>query len=427
MGRFSLDGYTDKCVRMLNDMVNPKYVKADKQIPATLLRHCEGVAFITIWKAGMFFLGANAGGGCVVAKIKDESEPRGWRWSGPTSVACGGLGGGFIFGGEKIDSLIILNTKGAVRAFMGKGQVTFGGNLSLAAGPVGRDMEGHIGVSQNKEIVAAYSYSKAQGLYIGATLEGAFLAARNDDNKKYYGDPSVTPEKILAGEVNPPLKVDALHRELYAIHERRGDYKSLESSKHLNTGGSGLDPNSQSMAGMSGGDAEQQLAPNWRKVFTADGKAYYHNTVTNETAWEAPLAEPPRTSMGSPPVAKVVESQPFQNAPSSASSYGGASNSYGGASSSYGQPPVKSAYGQPPVRTASGAVIPPRPGSMRPVPPSVKRANALYDYVATRPDELSFKANESLVVIDKTDQNWWKCKSPNGATGLAPSNYLREM
>jgi len=58
---------------MLNDMVNPKYVKADKQIPATLLRHCEGVAFITIFKAGLFFLGGNMGAGCVIVKVPDTS------------------------------------------------------------------------------------------------------------------------------------------------------------------------------------------------------------------------------------------------------------------------------------------------------------------------------------------------------------------
>lgn len=61
---------------------------------------------------------------------------------------------------------------------MGKGQVTFGGNLSMAAGPVGRDIEAHVGLSNTKEVVAAYSYSKAQGLYIGATLEGAFVSSR---------------------------------------------------------------------------------------------------------------------------------------------------------------------------------------------------------------------------------------------------------
>lgn len=75
------------------------------------------------------------GGGCVLAKVPDESDPRGWRWSGPSSVVCAGLSGGFTFGAERVESLILLNTKSAVKGFMGDDQITFGGNLSIAAGP----------------------------------------------------------------------------------------------------------------------------------------------------------------------------------------------------------------------------------------------------------------------------------------------------
>ena len=49
---------------------------------------------------------------------------------------------------------------------MGKGQVTFGGSLSLAAGPVGRDVSGAVGMSDTKEISVAYSYSRAKGAYV---------------------------------------------------------------------------------------------------------------------------------------------------------------------------------------------------------------------------------------------------------------------
>jgi lipid-binding SYLF domain-containing protein len=65
------------------------------------LRHCEGIAFIRIYKAGLFMLGGNVGGGCVIAKIKDATEEAGYRWSAPIAVVCGGLGGGFVFGGEQ--------------------------------------------------------------------------------------------------------------------------------------------------------------------------------------------------------------------------------------------------------------------------------------------------------------------------------------
>ena len=82
--------------------------KIDNRIPLTLLRHCEAVAFITIVKAGLFMLAGNMGGGCIICKVPDETSERGWRWSGPSSLGVGGLGGGFVFGGEKVSIYIPL-------------------------------------------------------------------------------------------------------------------------------------------------------------------------------------------------------------------------------------------------------------------------------------------------------------------------------
>jgi lipid-binding SYLF domain-containing protein len=119
-----------------------------------------------------------------------------------------------VFGAEAIDSIIILNTKSSVQAFMGKGQVTFGGNVSLAIGPVGKDIEAHIGVGSNKEIVAAYSYSNARGMYVGGSLEGAFVARQDDENKKYYGNDLATAENLISGKFPPPPKCVALANAL---------------------------------------------------------------------------------------------------------------------------------------------------------------------------------------------------------------------
>ena len=157
---FTLEGSIKRAEKMLHEMVDPDKVNPDQMIPMTLIRHCEALAFITILKAGLFVFGGNVGAGCIIAKIPDPDSPNGYRWSGPAAVACGGLGGGFIFGGEKIDSVIVLNTKSAVRAFMGKGQITFGGNVSLAVGPVGRDLGANIGVSDTKE-VRYFSFSSS--------------------------------------------------------------------------------------------------------------------------------------------------------------------------------------------------------------------------------------------------------------------------
>lgn len=50
---------------------------------------------------------------------------------------------------------------------------------------------------------------------------------------------------------------------------------------------------------------------------------------------------------------------------------------------------------------------------------------ALYDYAATDPEELSIKKDEGLSVLDRTG-TWWKVRNEQGASGLVPSNYVKE-
>ena len=104
----------------------------------------------------------------------------------------------FQVGGLVTDFVIILNTQVAVRAFARGGNVEFGGALSVAAGPVGRAAEAGI-----LPVAAVYTYSRSQGLFAGASLEGTILIAQSDKNARYYGGP-VTPDQILIGRVPPP-------------------------------------------------------------------------------------------------------------------------------------------------------------------------------------------------------------------------------
>jgi lipid-binding SYLF domain-containing protein len=100
--------------------------------------------------------------------------------------------------------VIILNTRAAVEAFARGGNVVFGGALSAAAGPVGRAAEAGI-----LPVAAVYTYSRSQGLFAGASLEGTILVSQSGKNAEYYGEP-VTPEQILSGRVAPPLSARQL-------------------------------------------------------------------------------------------------------------------------------------------------------------------------------------------------------------------------
>jgi lipid-binding SYLF domain-containing protein len=93
---------------------------------------------------------------------------------------------------------MILNTDEAVKAFSRDVNVTLGGDISVAAGPVGR----HVAAAVTP-VAAVYTYSRTQGLFAGISLEGTVVGTRNDANAEYYGR-SITPEEILSGKVSPP-------------------------------------------------------------------------------------------------------------------------------------------------------------------------------------------------------------------------------
>lgn len=91
---------------------------------------------------------------------------------------------GLSIGASLTDCVFLLNTDSAVKAFSKGGNVTLGGNLAIAAGPVGREIEASGAV---RELAPVYSYSKTKGAYAGISFEGSVLVARQDTNKGWYG------------------------------------------------------------------------------------------------------------------------------------------------------------------------------------------------------------------------------------------------
>jgi lipid-binding SYLF domain-containing protein len=163
----------------------------DKAIPKRVLNHARGIAILDIIKGG-FVVSGRGGEGVVVARLP------GGGWSGPSAIATGGAGFGFQIGGEVTEFVLILNNEDAVKAFSTGGNVSIGGDVSVAAGPVGRVAEGDV-----LPVAAVYTYSRSKGLFAGASLEGTVLVAEDKKNAEYYGH-EVTPGRILRGRVPAP-------------------------------------------------------------------------------------------------------------------------------------------------------------------------------------------------------------------------------
>ncbi|RKP26592.1 hypothetical protein SYNPS1DRAFT_13980 [Syncephalis pseudoplumigaleata] len=204
----NLAGECRKATKILNSFIETGQGDngPDSVIPPNILARAQGLAIFTVVKAGFLFSG-RAGSGIVVARLPDGSG-----WSAPSCIATGGMGFGGQIGAEVTDFVVVLNSQDAVKAFSHGGNVTLGGNLSVAAGPVGRNAEAAATVGN---MAAIFSYSKTKGLFAGISLEGSAIIERKDANAKFYGRP-ITAKELLSGDVEPPAAADALYAALYA-------------------------------------------------------------------------------------------------------------------------------------------------------------------------------------------------------------------
>lgn len=191
----------------------------DKLIPAHVIAKAQGLAILSVIKAG-FMITARGGSGIVIARLADGS------WSAPSAIGIAGLGGGFEIGLEASDFVIILNQRRAVEAFSKGGNLTFGGNCTVAVGPLGRNIEADVAF---RSTAAVFSYCKSRGLYAGVSLVGSYLIERKDTNRKFYGQ-DIRASSILNGDVAPPPEA----HDLYSILEDYANkYTSEWQSKHL--------------------------------------------------------------------------------------------------------------------------------------------------------------------------------------------------
>jgi len=204
---FSLPGEADKAAKILESfLADPGHPEsALNAIPKAVLQRARGLAVFQVLKAGFVFSG-KAGSGIVIARLPDGS------WSAPSCIATGGMGWGLQIGADITDFVIVLNSEDAVRAFSIGGNVTIGGNVSAAAGPIGTGGSVQATLAHPAPM---FSYSKSKGLFAGISLEGTALIERKDANRDFYGSP-VPARDILSGRVPPPEVASRLYEIIEA-------------------------------------------------------------------------------------------------------------------------------------------------------------------------------------------------------------------
>ena len=48
----------------------------------------------------------------------------------------------------------------------------------------------------------------------------------------------------------------------------------------------------------------------------------------------------------------------------------------------------------------------------------------LYDFTADGEDELTVREGETLMVLERDGDEWWKCRNQDGLVGVVPASYV---
>jgi SH3 domain-containing YSC84-like protein 1 len=160
----------------------------DGGIPDELLARCEGLAiFPSVYKGG-FVVGASYGKGLIAVR-----NPKTGKWRGPAFLQIGSGSFGWQIGIESTDLVMLIMNQRGVNAFF-KNNLTLGGDVSVSAGPVGRNLKASTDVTLRAEV---YSYSRSKGFFAGLSLEGAYLHHDYKADEAFYGR-ILTPGEILS-------------------------------------------------------------------------------------------------------------------------------------------------------------------------------------------------------------------------------------
>jgi len=184
----------------------------DKGIPQDLLEKAYCIVIVPSVKTAAFVVGAKYGKGYLSCR-----SGSGHGWSAPAAVRIEGGSVGFQIGASATDLIMLINSeRGAEKLLQSK--FTLGGEVSVAAGPVGRTATAQTDAQMHAEIL---SWSRSQGVFAGIALEGATLREDLDDNAALYGT-KLENRFIVSSGTRPPESAAALMTLLnvYSWRER---------------------------------------------------------------------------------------------------------------------------------------------------------------------------------------------------------------
>ena len=169
------------------------FFSTESPIPKDLAGRAQCVVVVPRLVKGTFLLGGKYGRGFASCRRVNGG------WSAPAAVAIEGGSSGPQLGASSTDLIMLVMNPSGMKRLLGD-KFTLGGEAAIVAGPVGGSASANTDVLMTAEMI---SYSRAKGLFVGLSLEGATLRPDGGENKKLYGHEMGNGE-ILMGKAPPP-------------------------------------------------------------------------------------------------------------------------------------------------------------------------------------------------------------------------------
>ena len=167
----------DASIKVLQDFGQMK-----EKIPKELMEMTQGIIIVPKLINAGFVVGGKRGKGIAMVKLEDGT------WSDPVFVTITGGSVGLQIGVQAVDLVLVFKNRETLQN-INKNSVTLGGDVSITAGPMGRNSTASTDTKFEAEV---YSYSRSKGLFAGISLGGSVIAIDENANNTFYGEDEST-------------------------------------------------------------------------------------------------------------------------------------------------------------------------------------------------------------------------------------------
>jgi lipid-binding SYLF domain-containing protein len=165
---------------------------------ASHLQEAKGILILPKLTKGAFIFGLEGGNGVLLAR--DEKTG---AWSEPAFYETSTASFGLQAGGQTSEAILLINTQKAVDSLLAN-KIKFGVDGSVAIGPKGSGADS----SLTADFV---TFTRAKGLFAGASFDGASVRTKDEYNSAYYGEDLRPSDIIVAKKAKPNPNSKELH------------------------------------------------------------------------------------------------------------------------------------------------------------------------------------------------------------------------